>query len=78
MEIEAADSLAEGWRLWQRWHLAIAPDNQIELDALAADAGQYLGYNRLVGRKRAGLVLPEPILSISTQYTQAPLLRSAE
>ena len=73
-----ADSLAEGWRLWRRWHLAIAPDNKIEIDALTADAGLYLGYTRLVGRKRAGIISTEPILSISTQYTQAPLLRSLE
>ena len=78
MEIEVVDSMAEGWRLWHRWHLAIAPDNKIEIDALKADAGLYLGYTRLVGRKRAGIVSTEPILSISAQYTQAPLLRSPE
>ncbi|WP_018620796.1 SAM-dependent methyltransferase [Spirosoma luteum] len=78
MDIEVADSLAEGWRLWHQWHLAIAPDNKIEIDTLASDAGRYLGYTRLVGRKRAGVVSTEPILSISTQYTQAPLLRSPE
>ena len=76
MDIEVADSLAEGWRFWHRWHLAINPDNKTEIEALEADAGRYLGYTRLVGRKRAGIQLTEPIQSIATRYTQAPLLRS--
>ncbi len=78
MNIEIADSLAEGWRLWHRWHLAIAPDNKREIEALEADAGRYLGYARVVGRKRLEVQLEEPMLSISTQYTQRPLLRIFE
>lgn len=75
MDIEIADSLSEGWRLWHKWHLAIAPDNKREIEALEADGGQYLGYARVVGRKRLGIQLEEPILSIATQYAQKPLLR---
>ncbi len=77
MDIEVADSLLEGWRLWRQWHLAIAPDNQTEIEALEADKGRYLGYVRVVGRKRLGIQLEEPILSIATQYTQKPLLRGS-
>ncbi|MDQ4142066.1 MAG: methyltransferase domain-containing protein [Bacteroidota bacterium] len=77
MDLEVADSLPEGWRLWRQWHLAIAPDNQTEIEALEADKGRYLGYVRVVGRKRLGIQLEEPILSIVTQYTQKPLLRSS-
>ncbi len=77
MDIEIADSHAEGWRLWHKWHLAIAPDNKKEIEALEADAGRYLGYARVVGRKRVGVQLVEPMSSISTHYTQKPLLRSA-
>lgn len=77
IEIEVGDSLPEGWQLWRNWHLAIAPDNKTEIEALEADGGRYLGYTRLVGRKRVGLQLEEPMLSISTQYTQKPLLRSS-
>jgi hypothetical protein len=44
--IEVADSLPEGWRLWRNWHLAIAPDNKTEIEALEADGGQYLGYTQ--------------------------------
>lgn len=76
MDVEVADSLFEGWRLWHKWHLAIAPDNKTEIEALEVDGGRYLGYTRLVGRKRAGLQLPEPTGSISMQYTQTSLLRS--
>ena len=75
VDIELADELAEGWRLWRQWHQAIAPDNKIEIDALEADHGNYLGYVRMVGRKRQGVQLDESILSIPTEYTKKPLLR---
>jgi cyclopropane fatty-acyl-phospholipid synthase-like methyltransferase len=75
MDIEIADSLAEGWHLWHQWHLAIAPDNKSEIEALEADAGQYLGYTRVVGRKRVGVQLEQPMPSISTHYTRKLLLR---
>ena len=73
MDIEVADTLHDGWRLWLDWHHAIAPDNHVEIEALEEDRGRYLGYVRLVGRKREGLQLEEPIQSISTQYTSKPL-----
>ncbi|HEX8529578.1 MAG TPA: methyltransferase domain-containing protein, partial [Cytophagales bacterium] len=76
MDIERADSLTEGWRLWRDWHLAIAPDNRIEIEALEADRGRYLGYVRMVGRRGNGVQLEEPILSLPAQYTQKPLLRN--
>ncbi|WP_128548848.1 SAM-dependent methyltransferase [Larkinella soli] len=75
MDIEVADSLNEGWRFWHKWQLAINPGNKAEIEALEADAGRYLGYNRLVGRKREGIHLTEPILSVPTRYTKTPLLR---
>jgi cyclopropane fatty-acyl-phospholipid synthase-like methyltransferase len=75
MDIEVADTLPDGWRLWKDWHLAIAPDNAKEIQALEVDRGRYLGYVRLVGRRKAGTPLDEPILSIPDQYTKKPLLR---
>ncbi len=77
VDVEVADVLPQGWRLWHQWHLAIAPDNRTEIEALQADAGRYLGYARLVGRKRPGIHLEEPMLSIATQYLQKPLLRNS-
>jgi len=77
MDITAADTLADGWRLWLDWHRVIAPDNGAELRALEADAGQYLGYVRVVGRRREGVRLEEPISSVPTTYTRRPLLRDS-
>ena len=78
MDIELADTLPEGWRLWRDWQSVIAPDNVAEIEALEADRGNYLGYVRLVGRRRAGVQLEEPIMSVPTRYTKRPLLRSRE
>ncbi len=75
MDIEIADTLSNGWQLWRDWHRAIAPDNKTEIDALEADRGQYLGYVRLVARRRPNVSLEEPILSVPTQYIPRPLLR---
>jgi cyclopropane fatty-acyl-phospholipid synthase-like methyltransferase len=76
MEIDLADTMPDGWRLWLDWQLEIAPDNQTEIKALQADQGQYLGYIRLAGRRRGDAVLTEPITSLPAQYTKEPLLRS--
>ncbi len=76
MDIEIADSLPDGWRLWLNWHLAIAPENKTEIEAVKEDAGRYLGYVRVIGRKRLGIEPVEPMLSIPTQYTKQPLLRN--
>lgn len=78
MDIDLADAMPEGWRLWLDWHRRIAPDNEPEIKALEADRGQYLAYVRLVGRRRADAVLEEPIVSIPEQYTKQPLLRGEE
>ena len=78
MDVELADSLPNGWELWRDWHLAIAPDNVAEIQALEADRGRYLGYVRLVGRRPADIKLEEPIVSVPKQYSKKPLLRSRE
>ena len=75
MEVSVADSMADGWRLWRDWHLAIAPDNAAEIGALEADQGEYLGYVRMVGRRGEAVELEEPIVSLPSQYTKHPLLR---
>src|SRR5262245_1569993 len=76
MDIELADTMPDGWQLWRDWQKAIAPDNAVEIKALEADQGRYLGYARVVGRRRVGVKLEEPIVSISAQYTKQPLLRN--
>jgi cyclopropane fatty-acyl-phospholipid synthase-like methyltransferase len=78
VDVAAADTLPDGWRLWLDWHRAIAPDNAAEIRALEADGGRYLGYVRVVGRRRADVSLEEPIVSVPTQYTRRSLLRGSD
>ena len=78
MEIELADTMPDGWRLWLDWHKTVAPDNEAEIKAVEADGGRYLGYVRLVGSRRVEAKLEEPIVSVPTQYTKEPLLRREE
>ena len=77
VDIDLADTLLDGWQLWRDWQTVLAPDNAAEIQALEADRGRYLGYVRIVGRRRADARLDEPIVSIPGAYTKKPLLRSA-
>jgi hypothetical protein len=78
MDIELADTLPDGWRLWLDWHRVVAPDNEAEIKALEADRGDSLGYVRLVGRRRADVTLADPVVSLPACYTKKPLLRGEE
>ena len=78
MDIEHADTMPDGWQLWLDWHRIVAPDNESEIRALEADRGNYLGYVRLVGRRRSQATLADPIVSLPSHYTKKPLLRSEE
>jgi cyclopropane fatty-acyl-phospholipid synthase-like methyltransferase len=78
MDIQLADTMPEGWKLWRDWLKAIAPDNVAEIQTLEADHGQTLGYIRLVGRRREDAKLEEPPVSVSMEYTRKPLRRGAE
>jgi cyclopropane fatty-acyl-phospholipid synthase-like methyltransferase len=77
LNIEVADTLAEGWRFWVNWLRLVAPHNTMEIQALETDAGRNLGYVRVVGRRRPEAAVCEPIVSIPAQYAKKPLLRSA-
>jgi SAM-dependent methyltransferase len=76
--VELADDMSNGWEVWLDWQRLVCPENSAEIRALEADEGRYLGYVRAVGRRRSEEKLDEPILSIPSQYTKAPLLRSEE
>ena len=84
MDVEVADTMPDGWRFWLDWHRAVAPDNASEIQAVEADAGRYLGYVRLVGRRRGQVKLEEACWPdtlrclIPPQYMKKPLLRSQE
>jgi cyclopropane fatty-acyl-phospholipid synthase-like methyltransferase len=75
VEVSTADAMPDGWQMWLEWHRTNFPDNAAEITALEADRGEYLGYARVVGRRRPGVALSEFIASIPAQYTPAPLLR---
>ena len=76
MDVEVGDTMPDGWQLWLDWHKVIAPENQAEIKALEADGGRYLGYVRLVGRRHDRVKLADHIVSLPSQYTKKPLLRS--
>jgi cyclopropane fatty-acyl-phospholipid synthase-like methyltransferase len=64
VDIEVADSMADGWLVWLNWHKAEYPDNTAEIRALEADKGEYMGYVRCVARRRPGVELADPIVSV--------------
>ena len=79
MDIEVADTMPDGWQAWLDWHRTGFPDNTTEIEAVEADAGRYIGYIRVVGRRRPE-ARPEELawpgaVRIPAQYTKKPLLR---
>jgi cyclopropane fatty-acyl-phospholipid synthase-like methyltransferase len=76
INVSTADTLADGWKYWLDWHRAIAPDNAVEIAALEADRGEWLGYARAVGRRVPGAPLTTHVESVPTEYKRAPLLRA--
>jgi hypothetical protein len=57
----------------------VSPDNSAEIGAVEADQGRYLGYIRLVARRRGDAKLedycwPDTMRSFPVQYTKKPLL----
>lgn len=78
MDIDVADTMPDGWQRWLDWHRVVAPDNELEISALEADRGRFLGYVRLVGRRRGQTALADHIVSVPAEYTKKPLLRGEE
>ncbi len=76
LDVQLADTMLDGWHVWLDWQQTACPDNRVEIEALAADRGRYLGYARVVGRRRTEAKLDEPITSVPVEYTKKPLLRS--
>jgi cyclopropane fatty-acyl-phospholipid synthase-like methyltransferase len=80
MDIELADTLPDGWQLWLEWLENVGSDNQAEIKTLQADRGNYLGYVRVVARRRGDAKLeeycwPDTLRSFPIEYAQKPLLR---
>jgi SAM-dependent methyltransferase len=78
VSIERADPMRDGWQVWLDWHRVIAPGNKTEIEALQADCGEYIGYVRVVGRRRPGVILGHQTLSIQPEYSKHPLLRNSD
>jgi SAM-dependent methyltransferase len=74
---EVADVLPGGWRFWRDWHVAVAPENQAEIQALEADQGRHLGYLRVIARRRE-VPIEEPLMSIPLRYAKHRMLREAD
>jgi SAM-dependent methyltransferase len=77
-QIELADTMPGGWRLWLDWLRVIAPENEVEIKALEEDRGDTLCYVRLVGRRREEAKLSDYNISLPPEYKKQPLLRSDE
>jgi SAM-dependent methyltransferase len=73
VDLELADTMPDGWRLWLDWHKSQFPDNRHEIAVLEADQGSHLGYVRMVGRRRADAPLTDPIISLPANYAKKPL-----
>jgi SAM-dependent methyltransferase len=81
VDIDVAGTMPDGWTLWLDWQRAVAPDNAREIAVVEADAGRYLGYMRLVGRRRQDVKLeeycwPDTMRSMPVDYVKKPLLRA--
>jgi SAM-dependent methyltransferase len=75
VDVVRAEAMPDGWRRWLDWQYVVCPGNTTELKAVEDDAGRYFGYVRLVARRRPGVDVPEPIVSVPTEYQKKPLLR---
>lgn len=78
--LEVADTMPDGWRVWLDWYRTAHPGSRAEVETLEADRGEYLGYIRVIGRRRDGVALedycwPDNLRSFPPQYERKPLLR---
>jgi SAM-dependent methyltransferase len=82
VQVELAETMADGWKVWLDWHRAVAPDNATEIRAIEEDRGRFMGYVRVVGRRGEAKLeeycWPDTLRSFPPQYTKKPLLRSQE
>jgi cyclopropane fatty-acyl-phospholipid synthase-like methyltransferase len=78
VDVALADTLEGGLDLWREWIRFVAPENEVENAALAADAGRTLGYVRVVAHRRADIPLGDPVTSVPSHYDPKPLLRTSD
>jgi hypothetical protein len=73
VEINAADTMPDAWKLWSHWQRTAWPHNTGEIAMVEADAGRNLTYIRVVGKRRAGVPLvdycwPDTMRAMPQQY----------
>ncbi|MDX1960082.1 MAG: hypothetical protein SFU98_16055 [Leptospiraceae bacterium] len=73
IQVQESDSINDGWKFWVDWQKFASPNNQLEIDTLTKDSGEYLGYVRTVGVKKENLSLEDPLISIPENYTKKDL-----
>ncbi len=78
LDVTLADTMPDGWTHWLAWQQAVAPENKPELQALEVDRGQWLGYGRVVGYRRLGAQVTDPVVALPEHYEPKPLLRPTE
>ena len=57
VDVEVAEAMPDGWRLWLRWQRALHASGKqthfpSDVEVLEADGGRYLGFVRMVGRRK--------------------------
>jgi hypothetical protein len=80
VDVETSDAMADGWKAWAYWHRLNWPDTVLEIGAVEEDAGRFLGYNRMVARRRADarlepFIWPDATRSMPFSYEKVALLR---
>jgi cyclopropane fatty-acyl-phospholipid synthase-like methyltransferase len=75
VEVLLADTMPDGWQRWLDWQNVICPENRVEIEAIARDAGQTMGYVRAIARRRPEATIPDPTLSVPMTYVRQPMLR---
>ena len=78
VDLELADSMPDGWNFWLQWQNVVAPHNSAEIHAIESDAGDYMGYIRVIARRRQHAKLDDVIQWVPTTYTSRPLLRTSD
>jgi cyclopropane fatty-acyl-phospholipid synthase-like methyltransferase len=73
VSVDCADAMEDGWKLWCEWHKQEYPSNEVEIRALDADRGEYLGYVRVVARRNRAVDLGEIITSLPERYERREL-----
>jgi cyclopropane fatty-acyl-phospholipid synthase-like methyltransferase len=81
VDVEVADQMPDGWKLWAYWQREAWPHNTGEIAMIERDAGRSFTYVRAVGRRREGVELqpycwPDTLRSMESTYEAKPVLNT--